>query len=110
MRFDASMESLLNVGRSESFADLNNQTLSSKFPGKNHNTHYSRVQWIIIFFLFLNSTAAHPAIRDFGTRNRHSFGGKGSNDEPPCKPFGIGKNGFMCAHMHITIFIFKTLL
>ncbi|XP_012155796.1 kinesin-like protein KIF13A isoform X4 [Ceratitis capitata] len=64
MRFDASMESLLNVGRSESFADLNNQTLSSKFP-------------------------AHPAIRDFGTRNRHSFGGKGSNDEPPCKPFGI---------------------
>ncbi|XP_049306633.1 kinesin-like protein KIF13A isoform X4 [Bactrocera dorsalis] len=65
MRFDASMESLLNVGRSESFADLNNQTLNSKFP-------------------------AHPAIRDFGTRNRHSFGGKGSNDEPPCKPFGIG--------------------
>uniref|UniRef100_A0A0A1XLP7 Kinesin-like protein KIF13A n=1 Tax=Zeugodacus cucurbitae TaxID=28588 RepID=A0A0A1XLP7_ZEUCU len=64
MRFDASMESLLNVGRSESFADLNNQTLNSKFP-------------------------AHQAIRDFGTRNRHSFGGKGSNDEPPCKPFGI---------------------
>ncbi|XP_067631126.1 kinesin-like protein KIF13A isoform X2 [Eurosta solidaginis] len=64
MRFDASMESLLNVGRSESFADLNNQTLNSKFP-------------------------AHPAIRDFGTRNRHSFGGKGSNDEPPGKPFGI---------------------
>ncbi|XP_053965381.1 kinesin-like protein KIF13A isoform X1 [Anastrepha ludens] len=64
MRFDASMESLLNVGRSESFADLNNQTLNGKFP-------------------------AHQAIRDFGTRNRHSFGGKSSNDEPPCKPFGI---------------------
>lgn len=47
--------------------------------------------YIIFFHL------AHPAIRDFGTRNRHSFGGKGSNDEPPCKPFGIGKNGFMCA-------------
>ena len=25
MRFDASMESLINVGRSESYADLNNQ-------------------------------------------------------------------------------------
>ncbi|XP_017472361.1 PREDICTED: kinesin-like protein KIF13B [Rhagoletis zephyria] len=70
MRFDASMESLLNVGRSESFADLNNQTLSSKFP-------------------------AHQAIRDFGTRNRHSFGGKGSNDEPPCKPFGIARPTFL---------------
>lgn len=34
MRFDASMESLLNVGRSESFADLNNTALGSKFaPG-----------------------------------------------------------------------------
>ena len=32
MRFDASMESLLNVGRSESFADLNNSGGgSSKF-------------------------------------------------------------------------------
>ena len=30
MRFDASMESLLNVGRSESFVDLN-QSLGSKF-------------------------------------------------------------------------------
>lgn len=35
MRFDASMESLLNVGRSESFADLNNSALGNKFtPGK----------------------------------------------------------------------------
>jgi len=35
MRFDASMESLLNVGRSESFADLNNSALGSKFtPGE----------------------------------------------------------------------------
>lgn len=34
MRFDASMESLLNVGRSESFADLNNTALGNKFtPG-----------------------------------------------------------------------------
>ena len=30
-------------------------------------------------------------MRDFGTRTRHSFGGKGSNDESPGKAFGIGK-------------------
>lgn len=30
-------------------------------------------------------------MRDFGTRSRHSFGGKGSNDDSPGKAFGIGK-------------------
>lgn len=41
MRFDASMESLINIGRSESFADLNNtefgMTKSISFMGQpNH--------------------------------------------------------------------------
>ncbi|XP_034476014.1 kinesin-like protein KIF13A isoform X4 [Drosophila innubila] len=68
MRFDASMESLLNVGRSESFADLNNTTLGNKFT---------------------------PALNGAGAggggviRNRHSFGGKGSSDDSPGKAFGI---------------------
>ncbi|XP_037717737.1 kinesin-like protein KIF13B isoform X8 [Drosophila subpulchrella] len=66
MRFDASMESLLNVGRSESFADLNNSALGSKFtPGHS------------------------PAGAGGVIRNRHSFGGKGSSDDSPGKAFGI---------------------
>ncbi|KAL7737375.1 hypothetical protein ACLKA6_012985 [Drosophila palustris] len=68
MRFDASMESLLNVGRSESFADLNNTALGSKF------------------------TPAHNGAGGGGggvIRNRHSFGGKGSSDDSPGKAFGI---------------------
>ncbi|XP_030557743.1 kinesin-like protein KIF13A isoform X4 [Drosophila novamexicana] len=71
MRFDASMESLLNVGRSESFADLNNTALGNKF------------------------TPAHSGAGGGGgnggiIRNRHSFGGKGSSDDSPGKAFGIG--------------------
>ncbi|XP_032292241.1 kinesin-like protein KIF13A isoform X1 [Drosophila virilis] len=71
MRFDASMESLLNVGRSESFADLNNTALGNKF------------------------TPAHSGAGAGGgnggvIRNRHSFGGKGSSDDSPGKAFGIG--------------------
>ncbi|XP_032292242.1 kinesin-like protein KIF13A isoform X2 [Drosophila virilis] len=70
MRFDASMESLLNVGRSESFADLNNTALGNKF------------------------TPAHSGAGAGGgnggvIRNRHSFGGKGSSDDSPGKAFGI---------------------
>ncbi|KAH8290625.1 hypothetical protein KR054_004633, partial [Drosophila jambulina] len=66
MRFDASMESLLNVGRSESFADLNNSALGNKFtPGHS------------------------PAGGGGVIRNRHSFGGKGSSDDSPGKAFGI---------------------
>nr|XP_016940804.1 kinesin-like protein KIF13A isoform X10 [Drosophila suzukii] len=67
MRFDASMESLLNVGRSESFADLNNSALGSKFTPAGHS----------------------PAGAGGVIRNRHSFGGKGSSDDSPGKAFGI---------------------
>ncbi|XP_017958968.1 kinesin-like protein KIF13A isoform X1 [Drosophila navojoa] len=75
MRFDASMESLLNVGRSESFADLNNTALGNKFtPG--------------------HSGAGGAGAAGVGNggiiRNRHSFGGKGSSDDSPGKAFGIG--------------------
>ena len=31
MRFDASMESLINIGRSESFADLNNSEFGKSY-------------------------------------------------------------------------------
>ncbi|XP_055840153.1 kinesin-like protein KIF13B isoform X4 [Episyrphus balteatus] len=68
MRFDVSMESLINVGRSESFVDLNNTDFSKQFL----------------------SQSGQQGTRDFGVRNRHSFGGKGSNDDSPGKPFGIG--------------------
>ncbi|XP_026836924.1 kinesin-like protein KIF13B isoform X5 [Drosophila erecta] len=67
MRFDASMESLLNVGRSESFADLNNSALGNKFTPAGHS----------------------PAGAGGVIRSRHSFGGKGSSDDSPGKAFGI---------------------
>ncbi|KAM7345491.1 kinesin heavy chain 73 isoform 1-T1 [Cochliomyia hominivorax] len=75
MRFDASMESLLNVGRSESFVDLN-QSLGSKFMPQQAQT-------------------TPGGMRDFGTRSRHSFGGKGSNDDSPGKAFGIARPTFL---------------
>ncbi|XP_037034787.1 kinesin-like protein KIF13B isoform X4 [Bradysia coprophila] len=83
MRFDASMESLINIGRSESFADLNNtefgMTKSISFMGQ--PTHRD-----------LFSSAHNSQTRDFTGRTRHSFGGKGSNDDAlgSAKQFGIG--------------------
>ncbi|XP_061401257.1 kinesin-like protein KIF13B [Musca vetustissima] len=74
MGFDASMESLLNVGRSESFVDLN-QSLGSKFIPQVQTTPVG--------------------MRDFNARSRHSFGGKGSNDDSPGKPFGIARPTFL---------------
>ncbi|XP_016958145.1 kinesin-like protein KIF13B isoform X5 [Drosophila biarmipes] len=78
MRFDASMESLLNVGRSESFADLNNSALGSKFtPGHS------------------------PAAAGGVIRNRHSFGGKGSSDDSPGKAFGIARPTFLNLNLNL---------
>ncbi|XP_070134106.1 kinesin-like protein KIF13A isoform X3 [Drosophila bipectinata] len=76
MRFDASMESLLNVGRSESFADLNNSALGNKFSPAGHGA----------------GGASSGVIR-----NRHSFGGKGSSDDSPGKAFGIGTIALLSA-------------
>ncbi|XP_032292246.1 kinesin-like protein KIF13A isoform X5 [Drosophila virilis] len=82
MRFDASMESLLNVGRSESFADLNNTALGNKF------------------------TPAHSGAGAGGgnggvIRNRHSFGGKGSSDDSPGKAFGIARPTFLNLNLNL---------
>jgi len=53
MRFDASMESLLNVGRSESFADLNNTALGNKFtPGLKFNTISVTLFTLLMVFSF----------------------------------------------------------
>lgn len=58
MRFDASMESLINIGRSESFADLNETdlALSRSFlnqgrdvfvniPGNSHHTQFPQAKY-----------------------------------------------------------------
>ncbi|XP_050743556.1 kinesin-like protein KIF13A isoform X4 [Drosophila biarmipes] len=79
MRFDASMESLLNVGRSESFADLNNSALGSKFTPAGHS----------------------PAAAGGVIRNRHSFGGKGSSDDSPGKAFGIARPTFLNLNLNL---------
>ncbi|XP_037717733.1 kinesin-like protein KIF13A isoform X4 [Drosophila subpulchrella] len=79
MRFDASMESLLNVGRSESFADLNNSALGSKFTPAGHS----------------------PAGAGGVIRNRHSFGGKGSSDDSPGKAFGIARPTFLNLNLNL---------
>ncbi|XP_017958971.1 kinesin-like protein KIF13A isoform X4 [Drosophila navojoa] len=86
MRFDASMESLLNVGRSESFADLNNTALGNKFtPG--------------------HSGAGGAGAAGVGNggiiRNRHSFGGKGSSDDSPGKAFGIARPTFLNLNLNL---------
>lgn len=39
MRFDASMESLINIGRSESFADLNNSDFGISRSLLNSSNH-----------------------------------------------------------------------
>lgn len=71
MRFDTSMESLIGIGRSESFVELNNQTVSSTYS--------------------LFSTPGN-------TRSRQSFSGKSSAEDPLNanlnigKPFGMGKS------------------
>ncbi|XP_044571142.1 kinesin-like protein KIF13A isoform X10 [Drosophila ananassae] len=80
MRFDASMESLLNVGRSESFADLNNSALGNKFSPAGHGA----------------GGAGSGVIR-----NRHSFGGKGSSDDSPGKAFGIARPTFLNLNLNL---------
>ncbi|XP_017838291.1 kinesin-like protein KIF13B isoform X2 [Drosophila busckii] len=79
MRFDASMESLLNVGRSESFADLNNtnNALGNKF------------------------TPALGGAPGGVIRSRHSFGGKGSSDDSPGKAFGIARPTFLNLNLNL---------
>ncbi|XP_064543837.1 kinesin-like protein KIF13A isoform X3 [Drosophila montana] len=82
MRFDASMESLLNVGRSESFADLNNTALGNKFTPA-------------------HSGAGGGAGNGGVIRNRHSFGGKGSSDDSPGKAFGIARPTFLNLNLNL---------
>ncbi|XP_032591279.1 kinesin-like protein KIF13A isoform X2 [Drosophila grimshawi] len=81
MRFDASMESLLNVGRSESFADLNNTALGNKFTPALSGTGGGGGGGVI--------------------RNRHSFGGKGSGDDSPGKAFGIARPTFLNLNLNL---------
>lgn len=55
MRFDASMESLINIGRSESFADLNNtefgMTKSISFMGQpSHRDMFSSAHSKLFYF------------------------------------------------------------
>ncbi|XP_055686060.1 kinesin-like protein KIF13A isoform X2 [Lutzomyia longipalpis] len=96
MRFDTSMESLITVGRSESFADLNNPEYGVSRSFMASQVHRD---------LFSQSGNS----RDFGMRSRHSFGGKGgSEDAMPGsgKPFGIASpansklGGFRMTTLH----------
>ncbi|CRK92708.1 CLUMA_CG006254, isoform A [Clunio marinus] len=75
MRFDTSMESLIGIGRSESFVDLNNSELTRTL---------------------LNSSANFFTSSGGNGRNRHSFSGKSSTEDGAVanvtgsgKPFGI---------------------
>ncbi|XP_017865388.1 PREDICTED: kinesin-like protein KIF13A isoform X4 [Drosophila arizonae] len=86
MRFDASMESLLNVGRSESFADLNNTALGNKFTPAHSGA----------------GGAGAAGVGNGGIiRNRHSFGGKGSSDDSPGKAFGIARPTFLNLNLNL---------
>lgn len=97
MRFDTSMESLINIGRSESYADLNNpdfgiarsfmNSSSSLFSGSGE--FFARVVTDKVSNLIDILTGA-------AVRGRHSFSGKATVEVDPLnangvKPFGIGK-------------------
>uniref|UniRef100_A0A6B2EAN5 Putative kinesin-like protein n=1 Tax=Phlebotomus kandelakii TaxID=1109342 RepID=A0A6B2EAN5_9DIPT len=106
MRFDTSMESLITVGRSESFADLNNPEY-----GVSRSFMASQVHRDLF--------AQTATNRDFGIRNRHSFGGKSGNDETmtgSAKQFGIASpansklGGFRMTTLHEEPMGQKTLL
>lgn len=94
MRFDTSMESLIGIGRSESYADLNNpdftrnllSSSSSLFAGPGE-INFKHIQENYDSKNFAGNA-----------RGRHSFSGKSSVEDPlnaaaaNCtKSFGIGK-------------------
>lgn len=97
MRFDTSMESLIGIGRSESFADLNNSDLarnllsssSSLFGGSGENERFA-ISLMENFIAVKNRSTGNA-------RGRHSFSGKSSVEDPlnatanGGKPFGISE-------------------
>lgn len=107
MRFDTSMENLIGIGRSESFADLNfakniigssNNLMSTSGDCRYHyqNDLFNSKKNLSIFHFTLlffppSSTSAGNA------RNRHSFSGKSSTEESSnftttsSKTFGMSK-------------------
>ncbi|XP_059615557.1 kinesin-like protein KIF13B isoform X4 [Phlebotomus argentipes] len=90
MRFDTSMESLITVGRSESFADLNNPEY-----GVSRSFMASQIHRDLL---------SQTTNRDFGMRNRHSFGGKAGNEETMTgsgKPFGIARPTFLNLNLNL---------
>ncbi|XP_037926224.1 kinesin-like protein KIF13B isoform X3 [Hermetia illucens] len=81
MRFDTSMESLTNVGRSESFMDLNNSDY-----GLNQISSWQQTT---------PTQKAQRNIRDHPVRSRHYFASKSNCDDSPGKPFGIARPTFL---------------
>lgn len=95
MRFDASMESLINTGRSESFVDLNETDLAQSRNGLNQGRDmfmsYQGKVYANGFNLQNQTDTKFMNSMDKG----HGFGaGKGLNDDTvggPTKQFGLGK-------------------
>lgn len=93
MRFDASMESLINTGRSESFVDLNETDLALSRSVLNQGRDmFMSYQGNAKGFNLKNE----PETKFMNSMDKgHGFGaGKGLNDDTvggPTKQFGIGK-------------------
>lgn len=104
MRFDASMESLINTGRSESFVDLNETDLALSRSVLNQGrdmfiSYQGEYQKLLFYYHFINL---------FYIFLGHGYGGsKGMNDESisgATKQYGIGK--FMKSSIYAILVLF----
>lgn len=89
------MESLIGIGRSESFADLNNPDFARNL--------LSSGNLLLTPFCPLNNKKANNSLIG-NTRGRHSFSGKSSVEDPlgaTTKPFGIGKRHAFQYHIKL---------
>lgn len=95
MRFDTSMESLIGIGRSESFADLNNSDIARSLMSSSSSLFASAGEGKISISLMEDCN--NENLSTGNSRGRHSFSGKSSVEDPlnasanGGKPFGIGE-------------------
>ena len=98
------MESLIGIGRSESFADLNNSDMARNLMGSSSNL-FSNSGKRAFDCDFTTQFSKSTFIPLANTRNRHSFSGKSSEDPlgvtSSTKPFGIGKRTSMTYHREL---------
>lgn len=98
MRFDTSMESLIGIGRSESFADLNNPDFARNLLSSSSNLYASSGKIIHNLTPKQRHLSPRETQSTGNARGRHSFSGKPTTEDPlnaaanGGKPFGISES------------------